>query len=460
MANWIPIILFVAVIGGLAFLIGRGLSYEGYWLNNRRSSLLLLVSTIVATQVGAGTTLGIAASTAAAGTGYGLVAIVTTSAGFLLIPLFIERVSGVAKASGEFTLTGLYRWRYGKLTGLVSAIVVLLGYLGFMAGQLVAAAALVEALTPLGWGEAIAISSAIIVIYSSVAGLKGDFITDGFLLIFKTILLLITVYVLAMAVSRHPGLLESVPKETWSPTRFGGYTYLIGGLLIGALIPIVSLEMWLRVFATSAPQVAKAAFRWSALLIVPFYLMPMAVGALAVGLIPTVPGSQTVLVDFLAAFLSPVLMSAVYIGLIATIISSSNTLELVLGAVVHRDLLPHRRESVAASRVTSLVVGLVAAAAAYFVRDIVNLVLGGFFYIILLGPLFLELVLRPQAGRASSAASDRLTALAVIAGVAITTTGFPFAGVGAVILGFIAVGAILLLTRSWRESPRQGTQLS
>jgi solute:Na+ symporter, SSS family len=455
MTNLVISLIFVAVVGAIAFFIGRDLNYEGYWLNNRRTSLLLLVATIVATQVGAGTTLGIAASTAAAGTGYGLVAVVTTSAGFLLIPLFIGRVIKTSEASGEFTLTGLYRWRFGRLTGLVSAVIVLLGYLAFMAGQLVAAAALVEALTPLRWGEAIAVSSAVVLIYAAFAGLKGDFITDGFLLVFKTILLVITAYVLWSALGARPDLLASIPPDIWSPTRFGGYTYLVGGLLIGALIPIVSLEMWLRVFATNDPRVAKSAFRWSALLIVPFYLAPMAVGAVAASLMPIAPGSQTVLVDFLAAFLSPSLMAVVYVGLIATIISSSNTLELVLGAVVHRDLLPQRKESVALSRLTSLLVGLVAAGAAYFVRDIVNLVLGGFFYIILLGPLFLELVLAARTKPAADKASDRMTAGAVIAGAAITTIGFAYLGVAAVILGFIAVGLTLLVSRGWREAQQR-----
>ncbi|MDQ7842077.1 MAG: hypothetical protein RDU83_13815, partial [bacterium] len=70
--------LFVVAIALVGFMVGRRLTYEGYWLNSRKTALWALVCTIVATQVGAGTTLGIASSSATSGTGYGLVALITT----------------------------------------------------------------------------------------------------------------------------------------------------------------------------------------------------------------------------------------------------------------------------------------------------------------------------------------------------------------------------------------------
>lgn len=439
------IIAFIVVVAAFAFWIGRNLNYEGYWLNNRRTTLFLLVSTIVATQVGAGTTLGIVASTAESGSGYGLVAVVTTVAGFLLIPFFIPAVLRIAQRSGEFTLTGLFRFHFGPVTGLVASLVTVAGYLCLLAGQLVAGAALLESLTTLNWNEAILLSGVTVVIYSAFAGLKGDFLTDGFLFVFMTILLILTLIVLAGLYRDIPDLIVRIPAEIWSPVRFGGYSYLIGGLTIGILLPLISLEMWLRVFAADEKRIAKSAFRWSALLVAPFYVVPMMAGAVAPIILGPIEGSQTVLVEVLAIKLPQPVMAMVYLGLVATIISTTNTLQLVLGAVVHRDLIPHRRENVTSSRVVAAVVGLTASLAAFFVKDIVDLVLAGAFVIILMGPLFLDLVMRSKIE--PSYTPDWITAGALIIGVVVTCFGYPLIGVGAVIAGFVVVGMIVIVLR-------------
>lgn len=437
------IAFFVVAIALVGFIVGRRLTYEGYWLNNRRTALWALVCTIVATQVGAGTTLGIASSSATSGTGYGLVAVITTVLGFLILPLLIPRVQRAAEASGEFTLTGLLRWRFGRLTGTVAALVVAVGYLGLLAAQLVAGAVLLEQLTSLGWGLALLISSGLVILYSAFAGFKGDVITDIFLFLFMAGLALLTAYALGTSLHSTPGLLGALTTDTLSPTRFGGLTYLIGGVLLGTLVPLLALEMWLRVFAAETQATATSAFRWSAVLVIPFYGLALAVGLVSTVVMAAPVDPNLVYLEYLATYLPSTVMVVIYLGLVATVISTTNTLQIVLSAVVHRDILPGQSNSVAVSRIVTAATGSAAGVAAYFVRDIVDLIVTGFFYIVLLGPLLL-ILLKGAPPQPPSRARDAFTALALLTGTAATTFGLPIMGPGAVIVGVVVTSLLLM----------------
>ena len=435
--------LFVVAIALVGFSVGRHLTYEGYWLNSRKTARWALVCTIVATQVGAGTTLGIASSSATSGTGFGLVALVTTVIGFLILPVLVPRVQRAAEISGEFTLTGLLRWRFGRLTGTVAALVVAVGYLGLLAAQLVAGAILLEQLTSLDWSFALVLSSGLVILYSAFAGLKGDLITDIFLFLFMAVLALFTVYALGTTLQSSPGVFGAIPAEALSPTRFGGLTYLIGGILLGTLVPLISLEMWLRVFAAESQATATSALRWSAVLVIPFYLLALAVGLISTVVMAAPTNPNLVYLEYLARILPSTLMTIVYLGLMATVISTTNTLQIVLSAVVHRDILPGQTKSVAVSRLVTAATGTAAGVAAYFVRDIVDLVVSGFFYIVLLGPLLL-ILLRGAPAQPASSGRDALTALALLAGTVATTAGLPIMGPGAVIVGVLITSLLLM----------------
>jgi Kef-type K+ transport system membrane component KefB len=76
-------------------------------------------------------------------------------------------------------------------------------------------------------------------------------------------------------------------------------------------------------------------------------------------------------------------------------------------------------------------------------------VLAGFFFIILLAPLFLDMVMRPHLEREPG---DLVHALAICLGVLLSAIGFPFLGVGAILVGFVAVSGVMLTYRSTRKS--------
>ena len=98
--------LFTLFIGMYA---GMRENFEGYWLNKRQTRTALLVFTIVATQVGGGAIVGIASSTYKSGTGFGLVAIISTVTGLLAIAWLAPAIKRFGDRTKAFTLPEIDR---------------------------------------------------------------------------------------------------------------------------------------------------------------------------------------------------------------------------------------------------------------------------------------------------------------------------------------------------------------
>src|SRR5436190_1212082 len=96
------------------FLPGFFSDFEGFWLNNKRTKTALLVFTIVATQVGGGTIIGIASSTYKNGLGFGIVALASTFVGFIFIGLLAPRIKIIANKINAYTLSEIIGYYYGK----------------------------------------------------------------------------------------------------------------------------------------------------------------------------------------------------------------------------------------------------------------------------------------------------------------------------------------------------------
>src|SRR6185503_3316867 len=138
----IIVIVWLAITSIAGLLPGLFADFQGFWLNNKRTKTALLVFTIVATQVGGGTIIGIASSTYKNGLGFGIVALASTFAGFVLIGLLAPRIKTLANKINAFTLSEIFGFYYGKTAQRVCGIIILLAYFSLLAGQIVAATTL------------------------------------------------------------------------------------------------------------------------------------------------------------------------------------------------------------------------------------------------------------------------------------------------------------------------------
>jgi len=386
--QWIVIVWGIAILG-LGMFAGLRSSALSFWINNRNTSILLLVTTIVATQVGGGTILGIASSSRDAGTGYGLVAIVSTVSGFFAIAFLAKRILSVVGSRNTFTMPEIIGIRFGRYAQMVAGLVVVIAYISLLGGQMLATGLIVKLWSGVSFNTALIFAGAGVVLYSSFAGLKGDIVTDvAHFAMMALVLFGVFPWFLSAQVD-VTAVLANLPLEAFSPIRFGGYTYLIAGVLIGAIVPLVSMEQWMRVYAANNQRSATVAYFISGILIIPFYLIPMVIGLISIHSMPDLSTSDTVFIQSMFQYLPSGVLGIGVATLFAVLISTANTMIVVLSATIFRDLLGKNIEStdsLSVSRKLTLAVGSLGVGLSLLLPDIVQLILNAFFWLMMLFP--------------------------------------------------------------------------
>lgn len=377
------IVLVAAVLGVVAHKTNTS---DEFWLNNRKTGLVALVATLVSTQVGAGTVMGIASSTLQTGTGYGVLVLFSTVLGFVLVALCAPKIRAYADAQGIVTLPEFIGARFGVGAERMAALVTVVAYIGFLGGQIVALAAFLQTLGLGSSAAVIGLAGVGAVFYCALSGVKGDIAADGWFFL----VMLLSLCCLAYGVFSHwpQNALQLIPANIVSPATFGGYSTLIIGALLGGLLPFVQMELWLRVFAARDAGVAKRALTHAAFWCAPFCVLPVLVGfyAVATRFVPKTP--DTVLLEIAQHILPPVLGAFVVASLTAIILSTTNTFTLVVAGVLTRTLLPYK-QSLPAQKGAVLAVGMAATAVALMAQSLVGLILGAAYVLIALCPTML-----------------------------------------------------------------------
>ena len=379
---WLGIFI-IAIAVVLGFRARSSGSESEFWINEGRTGLFALVATIVTTQIGAGTILGIAASTFKSGTGFGLVALISTISGFTVLAYMASRIRQLSEAQGIVTLPEFIGLRFGRIAEVAAAIVTALAYIGLIAGQIVALAAFLQVIGLNPGINTVWVAGIGAISYCAFSGLRGDIAADQWFFVVMVVSLGLSFGVIFAV--WPPNLLQYLDTQIISPVTFGGYTYLVAGIFLGAIVPVASMELWIRIFASHNPVVAKRALIISAAVVVPFYCLPLLIGLLAAGSEFRPRVLDGLFLEFLTKHSTPAVAAVIGASLTAVILSTANTYALVLSGVVSRNLFPFRT-SLTLQRILVLGIGMLATTVAFFTGDIVSLILGSFYVVLALFP--------------------------------------------------------------------------
>ena len=166
------LLAYAAALIGLGLWLGRRVSSTGgFFVAGRSLGPGLLFATILAANIGAGTTIG------AAGLGYrdGLAAwwwVGSAAIGTLVLGLWVgPRIWAVARARGHLTLGDYLDDRYGPSVRAIIAILLWFGTLALLAGQLIAMADIFTGVAgwPRGWG--VVVGGVVATAYFAAGGL-------------------------------------------------------------------------------------------------------------------------------------------------------------------------------------------------------------------------------------------------------------------------------------------------
>ena len=371
----IVIIYFVVMIGLGLSTRKQARSAGSFFVAGRSGSTLFITGSLLATIIGASATLGMA------GLGFtrGLTGawwILVGSVGLVILGfLFARKV----REYGFYTLPGLVEKQYGRLPAMAASILIVVAWMGVIAGQIIAAGSIMAVLgygSPTLW---IWISTAVFIFYTVLGGQRAVLKTD----LWQTIIIFLGIFgglaFVLWKIGGFTGLKNGLPagyfsfpvSAKFSPIQLINYLLLIG------LTYVVGPDMYSRIFSAKDGRVAKKSVFWTAGLLVPLALGITLIGMAAAVLYPHTAAGQA-FPTVIKGVMPPVLVGLVLAALLSAVMSSAVTCLLSVSTILTTDVIhkfkPALSEEklIVISRWGIVVLGLLALAVALQLKEIIN----------------------------------------------------------------------------------------
>ncbi len=372
----------IIVIIYFVVMIGLGLSTRkqaknagSFFVAGRSGSTLFITGSLLATIIGASATLGMA------GLGFtrGLTGawwILVGSVGLVVLGfLFARKV----REYGFYTLPGLVEKQYGRLPAMAASILIVVAWMGVIAGQIIAAGSIMAVLgygSPTLW---IWISTAVFIFYTVLGGQRAVLKTD----LWQTIIIFLGIFgglaFVLWKIGGFTGLKNDLPagyfsfpvSAKFSPIQLINYLLLIG------LTYVVGPDMYSRIFSAKDGRVAKKSVFWTAGLLVPLALGITLIGMAAAVLYPHTASGQA-FPTVIKGVMPPVLVGLVLAALLSAVMSSAVTCLLSVSTILTTDVIHKFKPALSEEKLIVIskwgivVLGLLALAVALQLKEIIN----------------------------------------------------------------------------------------
>jgi SSS family solute:Na+ symporter len=293
-----------------------------FFVAGRTLTAPLLFSTVLAANIGAGSTVGAAGLAFGEGiSGWwwnGSAAIGSLALAFWVGP----RIWALAERHGFYTVGDFLEYRYGRpVRGVVSALI-WVGTLAILAGQLIAGAAVLEVVAgvPRAWGTAI--GAAAMLVYFVAGGLLSSAWVNAVQLVVLLAGLLVAVPIVLAKAGGLAGIAAVAPAHFWD---FGYTTGPGSGITLLAMLGpafIISPGLLQKVYGAANPRAVRMGVGMQALALGLFAFIPVLLGMSARVIVPDVASPNlvlpTVLVEALPVWLGALALAAVFSAEVST----------------------------------------------------------------------------------------------------------------------------------------------
>lgn len=323
--------IYALICIGIGIWSSRGKKDEDYLIAGRSIRIFGFISTVVASYIGGAAIVAYSAYVYK----FGISAIAVflgTALGFIFFIPYALKLRKISTERKFLTLSDWFFYKYDKITGIASAIILLVVYFGMLLNQFIAGSSILAHISGMKYDTALLISSSIIVIYLFAGGFKSVVKTDVFQYIIMFVLFFLLAYVLLKGDTNFKS--QMMDFSDMDP----GMT--IAFIAFGILIIFQSAEYWQRVYAAKDNKVVKRGFIGSAILVLITGLAITIVGLSAHyevhGIAPRNAFAEGLKVLVPAKFLG---LSLVL--LFAAIMSSADTIIFVLASSIAKDYISH-----------------------------------------------------------------------------------------------------------------------
>jgi len=299
--------------------------------------------------------------------------------------LFAARVKRIGDAHRYLTYPDLIEHHFDSRTRVVATVTTSLAFIAFAAGQLVAAASILQVLLDWSFGQSLLLAGGIVVLYTATGGFLAVTYTDWV----QFVLLLVGVVLIGVPIAIANGgapeqLAARLPESYFDFGAWGWPTILALAVSI-AFSFFVAMDSFTRCFAARDERVSRNGALLAAGLMLPIALAATWLGMTSAVLFPAVESSNGILTTFVVELFPVGLKGLVLVGILAAVMSTADICILTVSANLTRDVYQRFIEPGVAPRrllrlgvLASVLAGLVALAMAWKMQDIIDVLLFGF----------------------------------------------------------------------------------
>lgn len=263
MANILILSLYLGVIFVITFIVSRNQTVKSYVLNDRKTSLLMMVLSGSATFLGAAASVFVVSEAVKGSLLTGIIMMFGFPLSFVLLGFLAPKIRAMGTKFNAMTIADFYGNRFGNKNKILMVVFQLIFFLMGIGMQVVAVSYLLSSLFGISYFSAAILLFLISATYSVIGGLKTDIVTDaiqfGFILLTFVLLALFL-----LANTSFSTVLEATPKEMLIPFSQKNLPLVL--LMLCGILPyeIVSAHIWQRILSATDEKVAQRASFWTA----------------------------------------------------------------------------------------------------------------------------------------------------------------------------------------------------
>lgn len=345
---------------------------EDFMVAGRRLGPILLAGTLAATEIGGGSSLGVVEKAYGS---WGLSAswyVITMGIAFVILSFLAPKL----RAAEVKTVPEYFRRRYGKSSGLITAIVMILPLIGLTASQFIASATIVSVMLGLDYSSAVTIVAVVVTIYAIMGGLWAVTLTD-FVQVFLIVVGMIAAVPFALDLAGGMEAVKAnVPPETFDMFKGVGPTTIISLIIMYIASFTVGQEAVSRYYSAKNGKVAIQGSIISACINFIYAFIPAILGIITLALINMDKIESALIMENGAKYALPLLamhtMPAIIVGLlfagiISATMSSADSDLLGAGSIFGNDIYKvylkkdaSEKDVMRTTRVVMLIIGFLA----------------------------------------------------------------------------------------------------
>jgi len=389
---------------------------EDFMVAGRRLGPWMLAGSLAATEVGGGSSLGVAEK-AYGEWGFSACWYVLAMACTFALLGFI---APALRATMVKTVPEFFRARYGPKNGIYTTVILILPMIGLTAIQLMASATIMTVMTGLSYSVSAVIVTVLVTEYSVLGGLWSVTLTDAVqwvLIVFGCAM------IIPFGLETAGGweqVMAVVPAEKMHPVDGIGWKTIIGLVVMYFTSFAVGQEAVQRFYAARDAKAARTGSFIAAIFYVFFACIPAFIGILAFAMVQNgtldaslieANGTRYVLPTMAAQVLPPVMVALLFAALISATMSSADSDLLAAGSLFANDLYrahlkPDATDAqvLKVTRITMVVVGVLSLGVALLdIQDLIGVLM--FSFSLRAGGAFIPYVIGHYWKKASAIAS-------------------------------------------------------